>query len=130
MRERPGYGAVGQIGEKNEEAERKAVLNAGGFYISRYEAGKEHWWIKELKEKEAAEALKWFEEQNKIAKFAEKERIIIQSFQKEIREKREKIEKLYTEIKDLEKKCNECLAKISVGDTGLMDLLAEENSKK
>lgn len=91
---------------------------------------KEHWWIKELKEKEAAEALKWFEEQNKIAKFAEKERIIIQSFQKEIREKREKIEKLYTEIKDLEKKCNECLAKISVGDTGLMDLLAEENSKK
>lgn len=91
---------------------------------------KEHWWIKELKEKETAEALKWFEEQNRIAKFTEKERIIIQSFQKEIREKREKIEKLYKEIKNLEKTCNECLAKISVGDTGLMDLLAEENSKK
>ena len=31
-----------EIGTKNEEAERKAVLNAGGFYISRYEAGKEN----------------------------------------------------------------------------------------
>ena len=30
-----------QIGEKNEQAEREAVVNAGGFYISRYEAGKE-----------------------------------------------------------------------------------------
>ena len=29
------------IGEINEEAERKAVLSKGGFYISRYEAGKE-----------------------------------------------------------------------------------------
>ena len=91
---------------------------------------KEHWWIKELKEKEATEALKWFEEQNRIAQHAEKERIIIQSFQKEIKEKREKIEKLYKEINNLEKKCNQCLAKISVGDTGVMDLLAEENSKK
>lgn len=31
-----------QIGEKNEEAEKNAVLNAGGFYISRYEAGEEN----------------------------------------------------------------------------------------
>ena len=30
-----------QIGEKNEQAEREAVVKAGGFYISRYEAGKE-----------------------------------------------------------------------------------------
>ena len=30
-----------QIGEKNEQAEREAVVNAEGFYISRYEAGKE-----------------------------------------------------------------------------------------
>ena len=30
-----------QIGEKNEEAERKAVIDAGGFYLSRYEAGEE-----------------------------------------------------------------------------------------
>ena len=30
-----------QIGEKNEQAEREAVVKAGGFYISRYEVGKE-----------------------------------------------------------------------------------------
>ena len=30
-----------QIGLKNEQAERDAVVKAGGFYISRYEAGKE-----------------------------------------------------------------------------------------
>ena len=30
-----------QIGELNEQAEREAVEKAGGFYISRYEAGKE-----------------------------------------------------------------------------------------
>ena len=30
-----------QIGELNEQAEREAVVEAGGFYISRYEAGKE-----------------------------------------------------------------------------------------
>ena len=30
-----------EIGEKNEQAEREAVVKAGGFYISRYEAGKE-----------------------------------------------------------------------------------------
>ena len=30
-----------QIGLKNEQAEREAVLKSGGFYISRYEAGKE-----------------------------------------------------------------------------------------
>ena len=30
-----------KIGEINEQAERKAVVNSGGFYIGRYEAGKE-----------------------------------------------------------------------------------------
>ena len=30
-----------EIGKLNEEVEKKFVLNAGGFYISRYEAGKE-----------------------------------------------------------------------------------------
>ena len=30
-----------EIGEKNEQAEKDAVVRAGGFYISRYEAGKE-----------------------------------------------------------------------------------------
>lgn len=91
---------------------------------------KEHWWIRQLKEKEAEEALKWFKEQDRIAKQAEKERIIIQAFQKEIGKKREEINKLNQEIKELERDCNQCLAKISVGDTGVRDLLVEQNSKK
>lgn len=97
----------------------------GAFMIER-----EHWWITQLKEKEAEEALKWFEEQKRLAEYAEKERIIIQAFQKEISKKRDEIEKLHIEIKNLEKKCNQCLVKISVGDTGVQDLLVEENTKK
>ena len=37
-----GLNTPEEIGEKNEDAERQAILKAKGFYVSRFEAGKEN----------------------------------------------------------------------------------------
>lgn len=92
---------------------------------------KRPWWQDEFLATETNQnIIKWLESQNKIKEWTDKERIIIKAYQQEISEKRDQILKLEIEIKELEKECNQCLAKISAGDTGLIALLAEKSSLK
>lgn len=91
---------------------------------------KRPWWQDEfLATQTNQEIIQWLENQNKITEWKNKEKSIIQSYQKEIFEIRKQIKELEKTIKTKEEECNQCLAKILDGDTGLKELIAEKNSK-
>lgn len=92
---------------------------------------KRPWWEEEfLSNEHNQKYIKWLEKQTIIEKHKEKENKIRNAFIHEINLKKDEINKIQIEIKQLERMCDECLAKISSGDTGLMELVAERNTKQ
>lgn len=92
---------------------------------------KRPWWQKEfLATQTNKKIIYWLEEQNKIKEWKDKEKLIIQAYQKEIFEIRKQIKELEKLIKSKEEECNQCLVKILDGDTGLKELIVGKSSRK